>query len=87
MSDTVNRIPLTPAAWALSAALVATFVLCAGFELLWPDLPVAHGWVGLFTVRSVTSVLGWVEGIVGSVAFGWFFAAIVAWVFNALANR
>jgi hypothetical protein len=87
MSDTVNRIPLTPAAWALSAALVATFVLCAGFELLWPDLPVAHGWVGLFTVRPVTSVLGWVEGIVGSVAFGWFFAAIVAWVFNALANR
>jgi hypothetical protein len=86
MSDTVNRIPLVPAAWALSAALVATFMVCAGFELLWPDLPVAHGWVGLFTVRPVTSAISWFEGIVGSVAFGSFFAAIVAWVFNALAR-
>jgi len=87
MSDTMDRIPLQPAAWALSAALTATFVVCAGFELVAPSLPLAHGWVGLFTIRPVTSVLGWVEGIAGSVAFGWFFAAIGAWVFNSLARR
>ncbi|MEZ5827768.1 MAG: hypothetical protein R3D30_06520 [Hyphomicrobiales bacterium] len=87
MSDKSDRIPLIPTAWALSAALVATFIACAGFELIAPNIPVAHGWVGLFTLRPVTSGLGWVEGIAGSVAFGWFFAAIGTWVFNALARR
>lgn len=87
MSDTVTRIPLQPTAWALSAALVATFFVCAGFELVAPELPVAHGWVELFTIRPVTSALGWVEGTIGSFAFGWFFAAIATWVFNLLAQR
>ena len=52
-----------------------------------PELPVAHAWVEIFTIRPVGSVLGWVEGIVGSVAFGWFFAVIAVPVFNWLANR
>jgi hypothetical protein len=43
MADTISRIPLQPTAWALSAALVATFVVCAGFELVAPAVPVAHG--------------------------------------------
>jgi hypothetical protein len=68
MSDTISRIPLQPTAWALSAALVATFIVCAGFELIAPELPVAHGWVELFTIRPVTSALGWIEGIIGSLA-------------------
>ena len=87
MSDTVTRIPLQPTAWALSAALVATFIVCAGFELVAPELPVAHGWVELFTIRPVTSALGWIEGIIGSIAFGWFFAAIATRVFNSLTQR
>jgi len=87
MSNKVDRIPLIPTAWALSAALVATFIVCAGFELVAPNVPVAHNWVGLFTLRPVTSALSWVEGIAGSVASGWFFAAIFTWVFNALARR
>ena len=87
MSDKVDQIPLIPTAWALSAALVATFIVCAGFELVAPSVPVAHNWVGLFTLRPVTSALSWVEGIAGSLAFGWFFAAIGTWVFNALARR
>ena len=87
MSDTINRIPLGPAAWAVSAALAATFILCAGFELLAPNLPVAHAWVGIFTIRPVTSVLGWVEGIAGSVVFGWFFTAVAVAIYNWLARR
>ncbi len=87
MSETVSRIPLWPAGWALSAALAVTFVLCAGFELLIPNFPVAHAWVEVFTARPVTSALGWIEGIVGSIAFGWLFAAILAVVFNRLARR
>lgn len=87
MSQEVTRIPLQPTAWALSAALVATFIVCAGFELVAPELPVAHGWVELFTIRPITSALGWVEGIIGSIAFGWFFAAIATWEFNFLTQR
>ena len=87
MSETVTRIPLQPTAWALSAALVATFIVCAGFELVAPTIPVAHGWVELFTIRPVTSVFGWIEGIVGSIVFGWFFAAIATWFFNSLSYR
>ena len=87
MQDRVSRIPLKPAAWALSIALIATFALCAVTELVVPELPVAHAWVELFTVRPVTSVFGWIEGIVGSLLFGWFFAAVATWVFNSLTQR
>lgn len=84
MSDSINRIPLWPTGWALSAALAATFIVCAGFELVAPNLLLAHDWVELFTIRPVTSVLGWIEGLVGSVAFAWLFAAVAAFVFNRL---
>ena len=86
MSETIYRIPLWPAGWALSAALAATFIVCASFELVAPYQPLAHDWVELFTVRPVTTALGWIEGLVGSVAFGWLFAAVAAFVFNRLAR-
>jgi hypothetical protein len=87
MSDRLSHIPLQPAAWALAAALTATFIVCAGFELIAPTVPAAHGWVGIFTIRPIDSALAWVEGIACSIAFGWFFAAIGTWVFNSLARR
>ncbi len=78
------RIPLAPAAWAMSAALVVVFVLCAALELVAPNLPFAHDWIDLFTVRPVTSAFGWIEGIVGSVAVAWIFAVVGGIVFNKL---
>lgn len=87
MSEARSHIPLVPAGWAASAGLAATFIVCAGIELIAPNLPLAHDWVGLFTVRPVTSALGWAEGIVGSIAFGWLFALVGGVVFNRLAAR
>ncbi len=88
MSGTISHTPLFgQPPGALSVALVATFIVCAGLELIAPDMPVAHGWVELFTIRPVTSALGWLEGITGSLTFGWFFAAIATWVFNSLLRR
>ncbi len=87
MTNETLRIPIAPAAWALSAALVVVFVLCAALALIAPELPFAHDWIELFTVRPVTTIFGWVEGLVGSVFVGWIFAVVAGSVFNLLAAR
>jgi hypothetical protein len=79
--DAINIVALGT---ALSAALVALYVLCALAELIFPNLPLAHGWVALFSVRPVGTVANWLAGIVGSIAFGWITAVVLGLVYNKM---
>jgi hypothetical protein len=69
---------------ALSAALVVLYVLCALAELVFPNLPLAHGWLALFSVHPVGTAANWFAGIVGSIAFGWITAIVLGLVYNAM---
>jgi hypothetical protein len=69
---------------ALSAALVFLYVICALAELVFPNLPLAHGWVALFSVHPVGTVANWAAGIVGSMVFGWITAVVLGLVYNKM---
>jgi hypothetical protein len=72
--------------WGLSAALVVLFVLCLIAALLLP-MPLAHGWIGLFTAAPVDSARVWIEGILYSIAFGWITAIVLGTVYNRVVAR
>jgi hypothetical protein len=69
---------------ALSAALVVLYVICALAELVLPNLPLAHGWLSLFSVHPVGTVANWAAGIVGSMVFGWITAVVLGLVYNKM---
>lgn len=72
--------------WALSAALVALFVVCAVAGMILPGLSLAHNWLSLFSTAPLGLVRSFAEGIIGSVAFGWLTAIVLGLVYNRLAR-
>jgi hypothetical protein len=84
ISSPLNIVAL---GWALSAALVALFVICLVVALVLPDWPASHGWIGLFSVAPMTSVRVWIDGIVFSIVFGWASAIVFGLVYNRLIQR
>jgi len=82
-----NRLHMVALGWALSATLASIFILCALLALALPGITVSHHWVGLFTLRAASSPIAWVEGVAGSVAFGWIAALVAAPVYNRIAEK
>jgi hypothetical protein len=72
--------------WGLSATLAALVVACALAAMLFPTLPVAHSWLGLFSTAPVGSLWNLAEGVVWSIVAGWFSAVIFGLVYNRLAD-
>lgn len=72
--------------WALSITLVLLFVACALVALAVPNAPLAHGWLALFTIAPNGSARGFIDGILGSVVFGWVTAALIGVIYNRLAR-
>jgi len=69
-------IHVLAASWALAVALVILFALCVLAAVLFPNLPLAHGWAGVFSTVPIGSARNLMEGIVGSLLFGWVNAAV-----------
>ncbi len=82
-----HRIHIVALDWGLAGALVVLYVLCALVQMVVPGLPLAHGWLGLFSTATAGSARSWVEGIAGSLAFGWIAAAVLGTIYNRVAAR
>lgn len=72
--------------WALSATLVALFVICLAVAIAVPGWPATHAWVGLFSPAPLTSARVWIDGIVFSTVFGWISAIVLGLVYNRLTS-
>ena len=70
--------------WALSITLVVLFVLCALVATVAPNAPLAHGWLTLFGTAPNGSARNYMEGIVGSIVFGWLTAVLFGVIYNRL---
>lgn len=81
--SSVNIVAL---GWGLSATLVALFVVCALAAMLFPALPVAHNWLGLFSTAPAGSLWNLIEGVFWSIIAGWFSAVVFGPVYNRLAH-
>jgi 2TM family of unknown function (DUF5676) len=73
-------------AWAFSITLVILFVLCGLVALAVPNTPLAHGWLDLFTKAPNGTVRSFIEGLIGSIVFGWITALILGPIYNRLAR-
>ncbi len=89
MINLATKRTLSPlgAAIAMSIALMVLFAICAIVLLVWPGVPAAHAWVGLFTIAPVNSAQSWMEGLFFSLAMGMIVGTIFAVVHNAVAAR
>lgn len=80
---TVNIVALGS---ALTATLVALFVICALAAMLFPTLNAAHNWLGLFSTAPAGSLRNLVEGAIWNVVFAWFSAIVFGFVYNRLVS-
>jgi hypothetical protein len=62
------------------------FVLCLLIAMLFP-LPLAHGWVGMFTTAPAQSGQAWIEGIFYSIVVGWLAAFAFGYAYNRCVAR
>jgi len=63
-----NRGPINivAAGTALSAVLVTLYVGCALAELIFPNLPLAHGWLAIFSTGPTNTAGAWLAPVVSA---------------------
>ena len=83
---TPRLLPLA-AAFGLAIALVVLFVICAIVEMVAPNLPATHAWIGLFTTAEPGSVRSWLEGVLYSVVFGAVAGSVFVVGYNLIAGN
>lgn len=77
---------LKPNAFGLSLGLSFAILslLCWLAVLLFPDVPLAHAWLGLFGTAPAGSLSGGVTAILLSLVIGWLTAFLMALIYNRL---
>lgn len=79
-------LTLKPNAFGLSLglSLAVQSLLCWLAVLVFPQVPLAHGWLSLFSTAPVDSLVGGVTAIVVSFVLGWLTAFVMAVIYNRL---
>ena len=72
---------------ATSLFLVITFVLCVGFDLLFPTQRMYQAWQALLPGFTWISWSSFFIGLVETYGYGWFFALIWVPLYNVFALR
>lgn len=85
VSSRAGPINIAALGVAASVTLIVLYVTCAIAALALPGLPLAHGWLALFSTAPIGSVRALVEGVIGSVVFGWLIAVVLGYTYNRLA--
>lgn len=73
--------------WALTVTFVVLYVLCWLAAVVASNLPLAHGWLLIFSVAEPGSGRSLIEGVIGSVVFAWISALLFGLTYNALNRR
>ncbi len=84
------RAPLVPVVslgWALSLFLAISYVVCVGFDLIFPDLAMYPVWIGLMPGMTWLSIPSFLIGLVEAFAYGWYTALLAGGLYNAFAAR
>ncbi len=87
VSQGAVRIPLIPFGMALGAFLAVTYVLCVGFDLLFPGQAMYQAWLKFLPGFTWLSWPSFFLGLAESFAYGWYVALVFAPLFNVFASR
>jgi hypothetical protein len=81
------RIPVFAFGMSLGIFLTITFVLCVGFDLLFPGQAMYQTWMRLLPGFTWLTWPSFLLGLVESFAYGWYVAVIFGPLFNFFARR
>ena len=82
------RIPVLVLGLSLSIFLVLTYVLCALFLVLFPNVPVSHSFLGMFVpLFKPLDRYDLFNGLPEAFVDGWYFAVVFGTLFNFIASR
>jgi hypothetical protein len=80
------RIPVIALGMSLGLFLAITFVLCVGFDLLFPGQAMYQTWLRLLPGFTWLTWPSFLLGLVESFAYGWYVALIFGPLFNFFAS-
>jgi hypothetical protein len=80
------RIPIVAFGMSLGAFLSITYVLCVGFDLLFPGAAMYQTWLRLLPGFTWLTWPSFLLGLVESFAYGWYVALIFGPLFNLFAR-
>lgn len=81
------RIPIAVLGWSLAAFLAISFTLCAIFAALFSWDRMFEVWLPLLPGVNGLDSTGFLLGLVETVLWGWYIAAVFGPIFNFLARR
>ena len=81
------RIPVFALGMSLGLFLAITYVLCVGFDLLFPKQAMYQTWLRLLPGFTWLTWPSFLLGLVESFAYGWYVALIFGPLFNFFARR
>jgi hypothetical protein len=79
------RLPVIALGMSLGLFLAVTFVLCVGFDLLFPKMAMYQTWLKLLPGFTWLSWPSFFLGLIESFAYGWYIALVFAPLFNFFA--
>ena len=79
------RLPVIAFGLSLGLFLAITYVLCVGFDLLFPGQAMYQTWVRLLPGFTWLTWQSFLLGLIESFAYGWYVALIFAPLFNFFA--
>ena len=81
------RLPVVPLGMSLGIFLAITFVLCVGFDLLFPGMAMYQTWLKLLPGFTWLSWPSFLLGLVESFAYGWYVALVFGPLYNFFVTR
>jgi hypothetical protein len=81
------RIPVLVLGLSLGLFFVVTYVLCVGYDLLFPGQAMYQIWLRLLPGFTWLSWPSFLLGLIESFAYGWYVALIFCPLFNFFAAR
>jgi len=81
------RIPVFAFGMSLGIFLAVTYVLCIGFDLIFPGQAMYQTWLRLLPGFTWLNWQSFLLGLVESFAYGWYVALIFGPLFNFFAGR
>ncbi len=82
-----RTIPVFALGMSLSLFIVISYVLCVGFDLLFPAQAMHATWQRLLPGFTWLTWSGFFLGLIDSFAYGWYVALIFGPLFNFFAHR
>ena len=82
-----TRISLIAVGHATSLFLAITFVICVGFDLLFPEHAMYEAWQKLLPGFEWLSWKSFFLGLIETYGYGWYFALIWVPLYNVISAR